>query len=167
MNNIISQLENNKYVFENLLKDIAEAQYLWRPAPDKWCLLEIVCHLVDEEIYDFRARVKHALEDSDKTMVPINPVGWVTEKNYISKNFVQTLHNFIEERNKSISWLKTLKQSNWESTLQHPDLGTMPAKLFLNNWLAHDYLHFRQIVRYKYEYFKQNSDTELSYAGNW
>ena len=55
---ITTQLETNKDVFKNLLKNKTEAEYLWKPQPEKWCLLEIVCHLIDEEVEDFRAKLK-------------------------------------------------------------------------------------------------------------
>ena len=58
---IVDRLENNSAVFENLLSEKAEKEYLWRPHLNKWCLLEILCHLLDEEQEDFKARVKHAL----------------------------------------------------------------------------------------------------------
>ena len=43
----------------------------------------------------------------------------------------------------------------------------MSAKLFLTNWLAHDYLHIRQIIRYQYHYLKESTAIDLGYAGNW
>ena len=57
LKDIIQQLENNQKVFQNLLTNKTKDLYLWRPKPEKWCLLEIVCHLLDEEKDDFRARV--------------------------------------------------------------------------------------------------------------
>ncbi|MEW4923377.1 DinB family protein [Algibacter sp. 2305UL17-15] len=164
---IIQQLENNNSVFENLLKNKTENQYLWRPKPEKWCLLEIIGHLLDEEIYDFRASVKHALEHPTQPLVPINPEGWVTEHQYISRDYNQTLQLFLEERTISIKWLKMQTDVNWNSSLTHPDLGELSAGFFLRNWLAHDYLHIRQILNYQYGFFKSTSDIDLSYAGSW
>ena len=164
---IVIQLENNKSVFENLLKEIPQSQYLWRPNPQKWCLLEIVCHLLDEEVYDFRARVKHALEYPEKSLVPINPGGWVKERNYVSKKYNAILQMFLKERSNSIVWLKQQKHVDWSRALSHPDLGKLSAELFLRNWLAHDYLHIRQILRYKFELLKSSSKIDLNYAGNW
>jgi hypothetical protein len=43
----------------------------------------------------------------------------------------------------------------------------MSARLFLHNWLAHDYLHIRQINRLKFAYLKAHSDISLDYAGAW
>jgi len=43
----------------------------------------------------------------------------------------------------------------------------MTASMFFSNWLAHDYLHIRQITRLKYDYLKQLTNEDLSYAGTW
>ncbi|MFD2725092.1 DinB family protein [Hyunsoonleella rubra] len=164
---IIIQLENNKNVFKNLLKEIPEPQYLWRPKPEKWCLLEIVCHLLDEEIYDFRTRVIRALENPEKELVPIDPEGWVKTRNYSSKDYDNTLKLFLNERDASVRCLKQQTDADWSRALRHPQLGELSAELFLRNWLAHDYLHIRQILRYKFELLKSSSDIDLNYAGNW
>lgn len=164
---IIKQLENNKDVFKNLLKDTPKEDYQWRPQPEKWNLLEIVAHLLDEEILDFKARIKHALYYPEKELIPIDPEGWVTSHNYKNKDYNTTLNSFLEERTNSIIWLKQLKDVNWNNSLNHPELGYLSAELFLRNWLAHDYLHIRQILRYKFELLKSSSDITLSYAGDW
>ena len=46
---IIDKLHDNLDVFSHMLSNKSEENYLWKPEPDKWCLLEIVCHLYDEE----------------------------------------------------------------------------------------------------------------------
>ena len=74
---------------------------------------------------------------------------------------------FLEERAQSVAWLRQLKDPAWGNTHQHPRLGELSAFFFLNNWLAHDYLHFRQITRLKHQYLKENSSNPLDYAGNW
>lgn len=164
---IIGQLENNKSVFNSLLVTKKEAQYLWRPKPEKWNLLEIVCHLYDEERDDFKARVKHAIETPLSPLVPIDPEGWVKKRNYISKTYNVTLQAFLEERDKSINWLRSQTHANWESELMHPELRNMSAKLLLANWLTHDYLHIKQILNYEYHYLKEKTNLDMSYAGNW
>ena len=68
---IIGELARNKSVFESLLRGVNEQQYRWKPSADKWCLLEVICHLYDEEREDFRARVKHCLENPTLSMPPI------------------------------------------------------------------------------------------------
>ncbi len=150
-----------------LLRNVPREVYLWKPAPEKWCILEVICHLYDEEREDFRARVKHTLETPVKLAPPIDPVAWVQERNYIEQDFGQKLEELLKEREKSVQWLQTLSSPNWGNTYHHPKLGPMTAGNFLANWLAHDYLHCRQITKLKYDYLSVSLEEDLEYAGKW
>lgn len=164
---ITAQLAENKKVFQAMLEELPSHMYLWRSKPDKWCLLEIICHLVDEEVDDFRTRVIHVLETPEEPFTPIDPEGWVLEREYLKQDYPEKLEEFIEERESSVTWLKSLESPQWKNTAQHPKLGPMTAKQLLANWLAHDYHHIRQINVVKYEYMKAHSLEDLGYAGKW
>jgi hypothetical protein len=161
------QLEANKLVYKEMLENICCDEYSWKPLPVKWCLLEMLCHLYDEEREDFRARVKHTLENPDQPLKPINPQGWIIGRKYMEQDYDKVLRDFLSERENSIHWLRSLKNPDWESYFTHPSLGKMSAMKFLANWLAHDYLHFRQITKLKFDYLKHMSGEDLSYAGDW
>ncbi len=164
---IINELARNRKVFDALLSETENEATLWKPAHDKWCLLEVVCHLYDEEREDFRARVKHCLEDPARPLSAIDPVGWVEKRKYIEQDFDEKLLSFLDERKISIEWLRLLEDPNWENAHDHPTQGRMSARLFLASWLAHDYIHIRQINRIKYEYLDATTQDSLKYAGNW
>ena len=165
---IIDRLVHNEKVFREILTGVTGNQVHWKPAPDKWSMLEIVNHLYDEEQLDFRERVKAALENREAP--PIDPQGWVKSKNYADRDYVQSVANFLLERERSIEWLHGLegnKDVNWESKWTNPQFE-MTAYAFLVNWLAHDYLHIRQINRMNYLYLNEiTGDQSLQYAGEW
>ena len=163
----INAFTSNLETFEKLLNKIDKEQLAWKQDPRKWSLIEVICHLYDEEREDFRARLKVVLETPDKPFTAINPQGWVTERNYALQNFENMLQMFIQERKNSIDWLRSLDSHGWDNIHIHPKLGRMSAKLILANWLAHDYLHIRQITKLKYDYLKNLSNENLSYAGDW
>jgi len=167
MNFIIEQLAKNKTIFQNLLKVENEELVLWKQAHEKWCLLDIACHLLDEEIYDFKFRTQWVLEKPNQTLPPIDPIGWVTNHDYINQDYSTTINKFLDERENSILWLQSLKNPNWNLFFEHTKLGTLTAKHFLTNWLAHDYLHIKQILKLKYDYLKYKSGENLDYAGIW
>jgi hypothetical protein len=167
LTHIETELKRNKAVFQNLFTGMSAAEYLWKPAQEKWCLLEVLCHLYDEEREDFRARVRHVLNTPDKPLEPIRPVEWVTERNYIEQDYAVMLSKFLEERDRSLDWLGRLKDPRWENAHVHPKLGKMTAAKFLANWLAHDYLHIRQIVKIKFDLLRHASGEDLDYAGTW
>jgi len=164
---IIKELIRNRQVFEALLSGTTDEALMWKPALNKWSLLEIVCHLFDEEREDFRARVKHCLETPTLPLHPIDPVGWVTSRNYIEQDFDDKLASFLREREVSIAWLTSLQNPSWENSHDDPKLGKMSASKFLSNWLAHDHIHIRQINRVKYEYLNEFTEESLNYAGDW
>ena len=166
-NKIIQELTRNKLVFNESLTGLTDEEFLWKQNPEKWCLLEIICHLYDEEREDFRTRTKQVLESPELPLPKIDPVGWVIERKYLQRNFSEKLKDFLSEREQSVKWLQSLKNPKWENAYNHPKLGKMTAKLILANWLAHDYLHIRQITKLKYDHLKSKSDADLSYAGNW
>ncbi len=164
---IVKELEENGFVFHHLLHNKTAEEYLWKQQPDKWCLLEIVCHLYDEEREDFRARVKHALKTPTEPLISIDPQGWVLSRNYIHENYQQKVQQFLIERQQSVKWLLSLVNPDWNSAYVHPKFGRMSAKMFLENWLVHDYLHIRQILKLKVDYLKHFTSEDLGYAGNW
>lgn len=167
LKHIISELHRNKIVFDSLLTAVPSELCLYKPDKDHWCLLEIVCHLIDEEVEDFRARVKHTLFTPDLPLKSISPREWPIQRGYMDKDFETSVKNFLDERSASILWLRTLEDVPWENTVHLKGLGKLSARNFLENWLAHDYLHIRQINRVKRSYFHNCAQGDLSYAGNW
>ncbi|MGB4849404.1 MAG: DinB family protein [Saprospiraceae bacterium] len=164
---IIRHLEDNQFVFKALLNGKQSDEYHFRPDPSSWSLLEIICHLHDEEREDFRTRVKNTLDTPLLAPPSIDPQGWVKQRNYAGQNFEEKLNAFLIERDASIEWLKSLHEARWDNVYEHPTAGTFTAYSFLTNWLAHDYHHIRQINRRLYEYLKSESGVSLAYAGDW
>ena len=164
---IITRLSANISVFKSLLTGVSKDEYLFKPTEDKWCILEVVNHIYDEEREDFRARIKQVLESPDKSLTSIDPTGWVTERNYIEQNYKQSVDRFFNERDESLMWLQSLQSPKWKNAHKHPEFGPLSAEMFLANWVAHDYFHFRQIINLKYHYLMHITDQNLYYAGTW
>lgn len=164
---VINELNRNKLVFINLFENLDRNLIIWKQSNDKWSLLEIICHLYDEEKEDFRARLLSTLANPNKEFTPIDPVGWITSRKYSEENFEFKLNQFITERENSIKILKNLNQPNWDNYYKHPKFGNLSAKMFLANWVAHDYLHIRQIIKLKFDYLSITTNEKLNYAGEW
>jgi hypothetical protein len=164
---IINNLESNINVYDGLCANITTEQSRWKPSSDKWSILEVINHLYDEEQLDFRARVEKLL-NNDKDWAPIDPQGWVNSKKYYEREFRSSLDNFIKEREHSVKWLQSLNESGWDTPLEHPKLGTFTAHKMLSAWLAHDYLHIRQIMRILFQYMESVGKNDMiGYAGKW
>lgn len=163
---LIEQLSQNRQVFEQLFKVNSTEIALWKPNSEHWCMLQIVCHLVDEEQDDFRTRVKTAL-NPELPFIPIDPLGWVAARDYMGQDYHAKCKEWLALRVESVEWLNSLKGTNWQSTLNHPEMGPISAYRFLANWVAHDHIHIRQILKVKQAYLAHISGQDLSYAGQW
>ena len=166
-NKIIEQLANNADVFSRQLVHKLAEEYTYKPNKDKWCMLEVICHLVDEEREDFRARIQSVLENPKNQLPGFNPVEWVSSRKYIEQDFAAKLAEFEDERRKSIAWMKSLNNPTWTNAYDHPKAGPLSAEFFLANWLAHDFIHIRQINRLSFEYLEDFARVNLDYAGNF
>jgi len=165
---IIQRFSATDGVFEKLCEGVSDVKARWKPSPEKWSSLEVVNHLYDEEREDFRARTQFLLEKNSGPMSPIAPQKWVTARKYNERDFSESLQKFLAEREKSLDWLKNLNSPDWQGSYNHPRLGKMTAETMLASWLAHDFLHIRQINRLHWEYFAaQVPHINLAYAGNW
>ena len=163
---IKEHLRANGEVFKNLFQSVSDEQARWKPATDRWSILEVVNHLYDEEREDFRKRLELVLNDPEETWPAIDPEGWVVQRNYNERDLKQSLHSFFEEREKSLLWLNNLDLPNWQATHQHPQMGPMSAELILANWLAHDLFHIRQVADLHFAYLtKVVNPVLLNYSG--
>ena len=163
----INRFFRNRDVFTALMTDVAPEQARWKPAPDKWSILEVVNHLYDEEREDFRQRLELVLADPSQPFPPIDPRGWVTSRNYLGRELGESLNRFLKEREKSLAWLQQLSSPDWANSNQGAN-GILKAGDLLASWLAHDFLHIRQITRLHFQYAGFISKPyQTAYAGPW
>jgi len=124
---------------------------------------------VDEEIRDFRRRIEITLRDPGEAWPPIDPERWAVDEAYNERSLGTSVSQFLHEREASIAWLGGLRAAVWDRAHEHPRMGTIRAGDLLSSWVAHDFIHIRQINRLHREYLVEAVLPEYSsdYAGKW
>jgi hypothetical protein len=151
-----------------LVEGVNVEQARWKPSPTEWSILEVINHLYDEEIEDFRTRLKLTLEDPKSPWPPNAPEAKVIERNYNSRDLAESLENFLDERTVSLEWLRHVEHPRWKHTHEIAELGALSAGDLLTSWVAHDLLHLRQLVELHYHYQRTLAQPfEIDYAGEW
>jgi hypothetical protein len=131
-------------------------------------MLEVVCHLADEDRKDFRPRLKSLLFDTPpgSSITQIDPPAWVIEGKYNTRDLIASLADFRAERKISLEWLRTLP-TDLQLERRAPDRDITAGQV-LFSWLAHDYLHIRQITRLHYDFLALEAQPyDIGYAGKW
>jgi hypothetical protein len=149
---VTDRLRANARVFAALVENVPLEQARWKPEPAKWSILEVVSHLADEEVDDFRHRLELTLYHPGEPWPPIDPEGWVKLHGYNDGSLVRALERFREERERSIAWLRGLRSPDLTRSYQHPTAGPIHAGDLLASWLDHDLIHIRQITRLHHEW---------------
>jgi hypothetical protein len=151
-----------------LLAHSARREATWKPPSGAWSILEIVCHLGDEEVDDFRTRLRLTLEDPSQDWPKIDPEGWARERRYNERDLGESLERFARERAASVAWLRSLRDVDWSRAATHPRLGSLRAGDLMASWAAHDALHLRQIAKRLHELAAADAPGfDAGYAGEW
>jgi hypothetical protein len=132
-------------VLETLLNDLDPATWRTRPAPAEWAPVEIVCHLRDEELEDFGARLRVVLEGGT-SFVPIDPEKWAVERRYLEDSGPRALATFCERRAMSLGSLLAVAPAQLIATVEHRRFGGLSGLDILAAWVEHDRLHLTQLA---------------------
>jgi hypothetical protein len=161
-----TRLSHNADTIRTLTEGVTEDQARWKPSPQEWSILEVINHLYDEEREDFRRRLDLLLHHPDQPWPGIDPEGWVVERRYNQRDLEASLNDFLQERRYSLAWLKGLCSPAWETTYSLSEIVQLSAGDLLASWVAHDFLHIRQLAELHYQYLSAKPYA-VAYAGAW
>jgi len=164
---LYQELVNSTEMIRALLAGVGQEEAQVKPNAESWSMLEVVCHLYDEEREDFREHLDFILHRQNEEYHVIDPQGWITERKYNEQNFIKMQEKFFTERWKSLEWLNDLLDAHWDTEYTSP-FGSMKAGDMLACWVAHDNLHIRQLVelrRIRIE--RMTKPFHIQYAGDW
>jgi len=163
-NTLYQELQNSTEMIRALLSGVApEAAHL-KPSAESWSILEVVCHLYDEEREDFREHLDFILHRPHEEWHEIDPE---RENEYNEQDFAEMQEKFFIEREKSFAWLKGLRNPDWEKTYTTA-YRTISAGEMFACWVAHDNLHIRQLVELRRMRLENiTKPYNLEYAGDW
>jgi hypothetical protein len=164
----LDRLTHQAEAIARLVEGVDSVRARWRPSPDEWSILEVINHLYDEEVEDFRIRLQMTLRDPLEPWPANDPVRKVTDRNYNSRDLGASLENFLDERTVSLEWLRTAEAPQWQNEHIIPNVGSLRAGDLLASWVAHDLLHLRQLIEIHFSYQSQLAEPySVEYAGDW
>jgi hypothetical protein len=139
-----AELARTPGVLAGLVAGLDHAGWRARPAPSEWAAVEILCHLRDEEVEDFGARVR-VIAKRGKRFAPIDPERWAVERRYLEDDGPGALAAFRERRAADLAFLDTVKPENLTAAAPLGRTGPLSG-LDLLAWVAHDRLHTTQLA---------------------
>jgi hypothetical protein len=136
------------------LKGIPRAELLWTPAPGKWSILEIVCHLRDMEQDAYLARYRRILEEETPHLPDADGDVYSLENDYRSQKLSEVVRDWTRLRREVLRLLSKVKREEWERAGIHETAGRLTMADFVRRHaIGNDEAHLGQIaaIRRRFE----------------
>ena len=165
---IIDRLARTAPAFRALTAIVMPDDARWKPAPEHWSVLEIACHLCDEEREDFGFRVRSTMETPENPWPPLDLKDVAQVRRYNERDLATAVDGFCAQRETNVAWLRSLKSPDWSRAYNHPKVGPVSAGELLTAWSAHDALHLRQLAKRIFNLAERDgAPNPTRYAGEW
>ena len=121
----------------------------FKPAPDKWCILEILGHLADIEVL-YGYRMRQMLADREPAIAPIDQDDWARNLGYLEGTASDFLAAYQTARRANLRLLRRLEATDLAKGAFHPEKGRKATlEELIGMMVVNDPNHARQIERLK------------------
>lgn len=122
----------------------------WRPAPGKWSIHEIVCHMRDAEREGYLLRYTKILGENNPTFPDVDGDKLALERQYDRLNLREILRDWRAARKAVLAVLKKVKSEQWQRIGTHETAGPMSLETILQRQaVGNDEAHLGQIENTK------------------
>ena len=130
-----------KYI-NSLVGGLGPEQANRAPAPGKWSVREIVCHLADCEVV-FAYRLRQTLAEDRHVIQPFDQEKFAA--NYFGCQLQEAMATFGAVRNWNLALLRSVSPELHSKVVTHPERGTMTFFTIVETMAGHDRNHLGQL----------------------
>jgi hypothetical protein len=117
-----------------------------RPAPDQWCINEVIGHLIEAERRGFAGRIRTILSADKPRLEGWDPPAVAIARGDCERKLIDLLAEFEALRSDSVALVRGLQPGDLERAGLHPDVGELRVRDLLHEWVFHDRAHLQQIL---------------------
>lgn len=122
----------------------AGAELDFSPAPGKWSVRQIVCHLADSEMVG-RDRISRVIAEDNPSIIGYDQDAWAEKLDYRTRKFSQALETFRRIRGENYELLKHQPAEAWSRIGTHNQRGPVSLGDLLRIYAEHAEKHALQI----------------------
>jgi len=128
---------------------LPDAVLRYKPAPNKWSILEILGHLADVEIV-YAHRFRQMLADKKPVIAPMDVDDWATNLGYTKESSAELVAAYGLNRHRTLQLLRRLKPGDLEKSAFHPEYQrAVTVAEYVEKIATHGANHLAQIERLK------------------
>ncbi len=128
---------------------LSEETLRFKPAPHKWCILEILGHLADMEVM-YAYRMRQMLADKKPVIAPIDQDDWAKNLGYMQESPAELVALYGLNRHHTLQLLRRMKPGDLEKSAYHPERQRdVTVAEYIGMMGGHGANHLEQIERLK------------------
>lgn len=137
-------LKETPSILRGLTRELSHGDAVWKPAPDRFSVAEVLAHLAHSEGHCYRTRLDRFLSEEMPEFEPDDAQMYVDL--YRGADPEQSLGQLEVQRASNVEYLQTLPRSAGARRAYHKAAGDITLQQMLHEWAMHDLGHIRQIA---------------------
>ena len=133
----------------------------FKPAPEKWSVRTIVCHLADFEMVA-AIRFRQVIAEPNPPLPVFDQDAWANHLDYSHRKISQALETFRRLRSDTYELLKDLPEEAYSRKGTHTKRGELTLLDLLKGFAEHAEKHVRQIQTVRAAYKEQRAKPAAS-----
>lgn len=142
---MLPQFRGNMAALVGLLGEVKPHQWLQRPDPAEWSILQILCHLWVAETEVHQRRLSSILEDENPFIAAGTPPG--PDIPPCHDDGQEVMLRFKDARNRTLAMLSRVPPSGWARPARHSIFGLTNLLEMAHFTAQHDRLHITQLCQ--------------------
>jgi FMN phosphatase YigB (HAD superfamily) len=141
---LLSILKSTPAALETLSANLDGQEWKQKPAPNEWCLTEIVAHLRDVDREVNLPRLEKVCQEDNPFLPGVDTDPWANERQYFLENGLVARQEFLTARTTLIEMVAGLSATGWQRPARHAIFGPTNASELVGIIATHDRLHIHQ-----------------------
>jgi hypothetical protein len=151
LKNFLGAAEKNPKQIAAAVSGLPDKVLRFKPAPDKWCVHEILGHLADVEIV-YAYRLRQMLADKKPVIAPMDQNDWARNLGYLETPPPELIALYGLNRHANLRLLQRLKPGDLGKSAYHPETKQdFTVAQLIERMATHGASHLEQIERLKKE----------------
>ncbi len=143
---IICRLRQTPHLLDLVLAGVADADAFWKPAPDRFSIVEVIGHLTLADQHAYRARIERIVTEDTPEVPAFDAESLAAKGTFHADTLGGAAARFKEARGEIMQWLAGLPAETAGRAGMHARVGYVTVREMLHEWVYHDLGHIRQML---------------------
>lgn len=130
----------------NELGAVAGEVQHWHPAPDEWCINEVIGHLIEADRRGFDGRIRIILDEDTPQLEGWDMNAVAAQRRDCERDVFELLDELEAMREESAQMVSRLTPDQLARPGIHPLVGELRVVDVIHEWVHHDCRHVKQIL---------------------